>query len=147
MTTVTPSTRFVMGNDLAELRRMTQWVQESAGAAGIAPEVVRILDHCANEAVVNIISYAYEDAKRHDIVLELNKTAHGAGLVIRDDGKPFNMLEAPEHRPAENLAGAQIGGLGIHLIRRMAARCDYRREGGFNVLSLEAQPNPQHCNA
>ena len=147
MTTVTPSTRFVMGNDLAELRRMTQWVQESAGAAGIAPEVVRILDQCANEAVVNIISYAYEDAKRHDITLELNKTAHGASLLIRDDGKPFNMLDVPERTPAADLAGAQIGGLGIHLIRRMAARCDYRREGGFNVLSLEAQPNPQHCNA
>jgi anti-sigma regulatory factor (Ser/Thr protein kinase) len=147
MTPVTPTARFVMGNNVAELRRMTQWLRESAGAAGIAPDVVRILDQCANEAVVNIISYAYEDAERHDISLELIKTAHGASLVIRDDGKPFNMLDAPERRAAAGLADAQIGGLGIHLIRRMTARCDYRREGGFNVLSLEAQPKPQHCNA
>jgi hypothetical protein len=73
MTTVTPTTRFVMGNQVAELRRMTQWLQESAGAAGIEPDVVHILVQCANEAVVNIISYAYEDAKHHDIALELNK--------------------------------------------------------------------------
>jgi len=136
-----------MANDVAELRRMTQWLQESAGAAGIAPDVVRILDQCANEAVVNIISYAYEDAKRHDIALELNKTAQGACLMIRDDGRPFNMLEVPEHTPAASLADAQIGGLGIHLIRRMTARCDYRREGGFNVLSLEALSRLQPCNA
>jgi anti-sigma regulatory factor (Ser/Thr protein kinase) len=147
MTTAAPSNRFVMGNDVAELRRMTQWLQESAAAAGIARDLARLLDQCANEAVVNIISYAYEDEKHHDITLELSKSANGACLEIRDDGKPFNMLEVPEREPVASLADAQIGGLGIHLIRRMTARCDYRREGGFNVLSLEAHPKLQPCNA
>lgn len=147
MTTAILSNRFVMSNDMAELRRMTQWLQGSSKAAGIAPDIVRLLDQCANEAVVNIISYAYEDAKRHDIALELNKTALGACLVIRDDGRPFNMLEAPEREQAASLADAQVGGLGIHLIRRLMSRCDYRREGGNNVLFLEAQPKPQRCNA
>jgi serine/threonine-protein kinase RsbW len=71
----------------------------------------------------------------------------GARIVIRDDGKPFNPLEMPVHERCGCLADAKVGGLGIHLIRCLMARCDYRREGGINVLTLEAQRKLQPGNA
>ena len=147
MTTATLANRFVMGNDVAELRRMTRWLRQSAAAAGVAQDVVHVLDQCANEAVVNIISYAFDDGARHDIALELKPTEKGISLEIRDEGKPFNMLQAPERKPASKLADAEIGGLGVHLIRHLIDRCDYRREGGVNVLLLEAQHTRQPSNA
>jgi anti-sigma regulatory factor (Ser/Thr protein kinase) len=129
--------RIVIANQLSELRRMTQWLHESAAASGVADSAIFLLDFCANEAVVNIISYAYGDKLCHDITLQLHKTGAGARLEIRDDGKPFNPLDAPEHEPPRALDDATIGGLGIHLIRRLLPRCQYRRAGGVNVLSLE----------
>lgn len=130
--------RLVISNQVTELRRMTEWLWANGTAADIPQEVLFKLDVCANEAVMNIISYAYDDSRQHDITLELNKTATGACLVIQDDGKAFNLLEVPERKHAESLADAAIGGLGIQLIRRLMPRCDYQREGTFNVLSLEA---------
>jgi len=137
----------VIGNDLSELRRMTEWLRTSCNAAGIPKDVVYTLDFCANEAVANIISYAYDTPGPHHITLDLQETERGARLVIRDDGKPFNVLAAPEHQPPGNIEEARIGGLGIHLIRRLIADCEYQRSGGFNVLSLEARHKTQSHDA
>ena len=134
------SERFVMANDLGELRRMTQWLWTHAAEAGIAEEQVHLLDVCANEAVTNIISYAYADSVRHEVTLELSRIASGARLVIRDDGKAFDVARAPKHVAPTSLSDAEIGGLGLELIRRMTSRCEYRREDGYNVLTLETAP-------
>jgi len=139
--------RIVLNNDLNELRRMTQWLRTSAASAGIADALVQKLDLAANEAVTNIISYAYSDAARHDITLDLEKTGGGARLTICDDGAPFNILEVPEHAVPASLESAAIGGLGVHLIRGLTSRCEYRRENGKNVLTLETERELQTGNA
>jgi anti-sigma regulatory factor (Ser/Thr protein kinase) len=147
MTPAMPGDHIVIGNDVSELRRMTRWLWVSAAEADISHDLVHTLDVVANEAVANIIDYAYEDKGRHDISLELTKTSSGATLVIRDDGKPFNLLEVPEHKIPAGIDDATIGGLGVHLIRRLTTRCEYRREDHFNVLLLEAKHTNQTANA
>ena len=139
--------RIVIGNNVAELRRMSGWLRAYTEAADIPPECVHRLDVCANEAVTNIISYAYEEPGWHEITLELSETAQGVRLVIRDDGKPFNALEVPAHMTPASLDAAEIGGLGVHLIRRLMPHCDYRRENGINVLCLETEHKLQPGNA
>lgn len=141
------SDRIVLSNQVSELRRMTQWLWVTAASAGIAEALVQKLDLAANEAVTNIISYAYSDGMRHDITLELEKTGDGARLVIRDDGMPFNVLAVPEHAVPASLESAAIGGLGVHLIRGLTSRCEYQRENGFNVLLLETERELQTGNA
>jgi anti-sigma regulatory factor (Ser/Thr protein kinase) len=138
--------RLTISNEIAELRRMSEWLVSSGLACGIHQDVLRKLELCANEAVTNIISYAYDDSQGHDITLELDKTATGARLIIRDDGKPFNPLEVPPHRQPARLADATPGGLGIHLIRGLMSRCAYQRENGINVLRLEAHDTQQNKN-
>ena len=147
MTTAMLGDRIVISNDVAELRRMTTWLRACADAAEIPPELVHKLDICANEAVTNIISYAYDDGRRHEIALELVETASGVSLVIRDDGKPFNVREAPAHAKPASLDDAEIGSLGIHLMRRLMPHFDYRRENGVNVLSLNTEYKLPHANA
>jgi anti-sigma regulatory factor (Ser/Thr protein kinase) len=147
MTTTMLGDRFVIGNNAEDLRRMSQWLLASGAAADVPKELIGVLDYCAHEAVYNIISYAYNDTDRHEIELILSATATGASLEIRDDGKPFDVLAAPEHKQPVSLADAKIGGLGIHLIRRLITRCDYKRENGINVLRLEAQSKRLAGNA
>jgi anti-sigma regulatory factor (Ser/Thr protein kinase) len=134
--------RIIIGNRIEELRRMTYWLTDSASAAGMAKDLVMKLDVCANEAVMNIISYAFADSAPHEIVLDLTVISGGARLVIRDGGVPFNPLQLPEHTTPASLEDAEIGGLGVHL-----ARCDYQRDGGENVLCLEARQDPHPANA
>lgn len=129
--------QLVIANQLHELRRMTQWLHDSGQALGIAEDALFRLDVCANEAVTNIIDYAFVDNRRHNICIEMNKTPAGAILVIRDDGVNFNPLDMPEHQTPATLAEAAIGGLGIRLIKRMTSRCSFKRANGLNVLTLE----------
>ena len=44
-------------------------------------------------------------------------------------------------RPAESLNELrEPGGLGVHLVRRLAARADYRRVDGRNRVEVELAP-------
>lgn len=131
-------TTLVMRNDVAELRRMSVWLAAGCAASGMSKDVIQRMDLCANEALANIISYAYEEPGRHDITLELSARKNGVRLIIRDDGRPFDPVAAPEHHQPASLAEAEIGGLGLHLIRKLLSGCEYRREQNCNVLVLDA---------
>lgn len=88
------------------------------------------------EAVENIIAYAYADAA--EPWLEVRAERQGGSLVItlKDGGRPFNPLEheipnlslPAEERPA--------GGLGIFLTRRMTDAVSYAYADGCNILTL-----------
>lgn len=133
------SHRLTVRNDFSELRRMSAWLAQAAIACGLPRERIFDLDLCANEVVTNIISYAYEQAGGHEIDLRLHRASHGVSLEIQDDGRPFNPLAAALAPPPANLEEAPIGGLGIRLIRGMAAGCEYRRQDGMNVLTITAR--------
>lgn len=88
------------------------------------------------EAVQNIITYAYADAAAP--WLEVRAERQGGDLVItlKDGGRPFNPLkhEAPDlSLPAEE---RPVGGLGIFLTRSMTDAVSYAYEDGCNILTL-----------
>lgn len=128
--------RTTLGNDLAELPAALDWLEAALRAAGVGDAVVGELRLVAEESLSNVIRYAYADSARHSIELTVEIGGGEVHVVLRDDGRPFNPLAAPapdldapaEQRPA--------GGLGIHLLRRLVDRADYRREGHANVLRL-----------
>ncbi|MDB5805727.1 MAG: stage sporulation family protein [Betaproteobacteria bacterium] len=135
-----PQYQLTLANDLAELRRMSAWLAQACGEMGVSPERAADLDVCANEAVTNIISYAYDAPGNREIVLRLVRAGAGAGLTIEDDGRAFDPLAAPPPAAPASLAQAAIGGLGIKLMRRMMADCAYRRSGGKNFFTLTTYP-------
>ena len=63
----------------------------------------------------------------------------GGGFLsatVSDDGKPFDPLSLPEpdiHAPIEE---RKVGGLGIHLLRKLMDTVEYRRTGERNELSF-----------
>lgn len=132
------STTLVVTNRISELRRMSQWLRECCSRAGVPEDLIQRMDLCANEALANIMSYAYADQAAHEIALTLEAASDHARLSIRDDGKPFNPLAMPEHTLPDSLAEASVGGLGVHLIRNMMTSCAYERQAAHNVLTLDA---------
>lgn len=129
--------RISIRNEPGELRTMSLWLGQFGNDAALTHEVRFALDLCANEAVSNIINYAYIDQASHQITLELQKIKCGARLTITDDGTPFDLLNAPAKTSPDTLDDAPIGGLGIRLIRQLASRLHYERHNGLNVLTLE----------
>ena len=127
-----------IGNDLDLLREMSNWVATACNSLGLPDALSFRLDLAANEAVANAISYGYPAGVRGEIELRISKANGDAVLEIEDDGVAFNPLEMPEPLHLESLEASRIGGLGVPLIRRSMAQCEYQRRAGRNVLILKS---------
>lgn len=57
-------------------------------------------------------------------------------LVFKDDGVPYNPLEAKEPDITLSAADREIGGLGIFMVRKLMDTADYMYKDGKNILSL-----------
>jgi serine/threonine-protein kinase RsbW len=71
---------------------------------------------------------------------------HGRLLTLnfRDDGAPFDPTNVPPPDLDADIDERPVGGLGLHLIRRLAEEISYRREGGYNLLKVSLRiPTPE----
>lgn len=88
------------------------------------------------EAVVNVMNYAYPEVKRGDILLEVSADEHEVKFVLKDSGIPFDPTGYKEIDTTAHAANRTIGGLGIHLIRHYIDVVSYERTDGHNVLTM-----------
>jgi len=105
-------------------------------ARQIPPPVVQAADLALEEHLTNVMSYAYEDARDHDIIVRLEANDADFVIEVEDDGKPFDPTQAPKVDTSLPLDKKPIGGLGIHLIRRAMDEMRYTRQGNRNVLRM-----------
>jgi len=124
-------------NTIPEISRMSHWLTNSLASYGLSNSIQFRFDLCANEAVTNIISYAYPDQGTHEINLILTINTDKATLNIEDDGIAFNPLKVPEHSQPRTLNEAKIGGLGIDLIRHYVDDFNYQRLNDKNSFSMQ----------
>jgi serine/threonine-protein kinase RsbW/sigma-B regulation protein RsbU (phosphoserine phosphatase) len=89
-----------------------------------------------DEVVSNCVKYGYDDSLEHHIEIELGFENSSLEIVITDDGHAFNPLDFPEPDTSLPVELRPIGGLGIHLLRKMADRLEYQRADGRNRLAL-----------
>jgi anti-sigma regulatory factor (Ser/Thr protein kinase) len=95
-----------------------------------------------NEALPNIIGYAYPDDGDHDIAIALEDRGDRVVIEITDDGVAFDPFEREPFVEAASLADAAIGGRGIHLMRSFTDAQEYRRRDGTNLIRLSiCKPN------
>jgi anti-sigma regulatory factor (Ser/Thr protein kinase) len=124
-------------NDLAELERLNEAVTDFGAAAGLPEKILFDINLALEEIVTNVISYGYGDSADHRIGIRLRLRQEELTAEVEDDGRPFNPLESPEPDFAKPLEERPIGGLGIHLVRKVMSGLEYRREGGKNLLVMK----------
>ncbi len=89
-----------------------------------------------DEILSNIISYAYNDNDEHEIKIEVQPISTGIVLTIADDSSPFNPLDRREPDTERPIDEREIGGLGVHLVRKMVDESRYERLDDLNILKL-----------
>ena len=57
-------------------------------------------------------------------------------VEVSDDGRPFDPLTVAPADLDQALEERSIGGLGVHFVRRVMDRLEYRRDAGRNVLTM-----------
>ena len=133
-----PEETVVLENDISELEKLRKVLDGFGAKNNLSQNTVIEINLVLEEAVVNIIYYAYENKKeRHKIVIGLELANEVVVLRVEDDGVPFNLLHSPEPQFDTTVKKMKIGGLGIHLIRKLADSVSYRRTGGKNILTVQ----------
>ncbi len=126
-----------LSNQLAELDRLADEVEAFGERHAFPRKVIYQVRLVLDELLTNVISYGFSDGKEHEILVEMCLADSRLLLRIEDDANGFDPLQAdaPDLRsPAEDRA---IGGLGIHLVRKLMDSVRYERRDGKNRLFLE----------
>jgi anti-sigma regulatory factor (Ser/Thr protein kinase) len=134
---MTDSMNIEISNELSELERLHQTLADFCRRHGLAAQVARDLNLAVEEIVTNIITHGYADDREHRISVHLSLEQGEVKIDVEDDGRPFNPLEAPAVDTTTPLADRPIGGLGIHLVRKVTDGLEYKRLGDKNIFTLK----------
>jgi serine/threonine-protein kinase RsbW len=126
-----------ISNKLSELDRFNQRLREFGGQHALPDKIMHDLNLALEEILNNIISYGYTDSREHEIRVRLSEEPREIKAEVEDDGQPFNPLDAPEPDTVKSLEERTIGGLGIHLVRKIVDSLEYKRQGERNLLTIK----------
>jgi len=126
-------------NKLSELDRFNQALTEFGRQHRLPDKVMHDLNLALEEILTNIISYGYIDSREHEIRVSLSARPGEVRAEVEDDGQPFNPLEAPEPDITKPLEERTIGGLGIHLVRKLMDALEYKRRADRNILTIRKE--------
>jgi sigma-B regulation protein RsbU (phosphoserine phosphatase) len=123
-------------NRLEEVPQMMASIEDICAEEGIDEMTLLGINLALEEAVVNVVNYAYPEGTVGDIEMEVNADEKAITFILRDHGKPFDPTAAKEVDITLSAEERQIGGLGIHLIRNYMDEVKYDYCDGQNVLTL-----------
>jgi anti-sigma regulatory factor (Ser/Thr protein kinase) len=126
-----------LANDLADIPRVIVAFEEFCGRHGIAETAVAGINVALDEVLTNVVSYAFEDGAAHEIYVELQAQDRRLVIDVKDDGRPFDPLQALAPALSDDIEDRPIGGLGIHFVRSIVDDVRYRRADGWNIMTLE----------
>ena len=128
---------FELENDLSELETLCQHLNKFGQAIGLSEACITDINICLDELFTNIVSYGFEDDLEHIIQVTMNLDNQVLTLSIEDDGIPFNPLEKKDPEVPADLVDVRIGGLGIHIVKKLMDDIRYQRKQGKNKLTMK----------
>ena len=126
----------LLQNDVQQVPQLAQFVDEVCEAVGFDMPTTMQLNLAIEEAVVNVMNYAYPRGTVGDINIEAQANDMRLKFVISDKGEPFDPTAKSEVDTTLTADERPIGGLGIHLVRKIMDSINYERINGQNVLTL-----------
>ena len=131
--------KLTLPNDIETIPQMSEFVEIACEEAGFDMSTTMSLNLAIEEAVVNVMSYAYPEGEAGTVDIEAVTDESGITFRIIDSGIPFDPTTKGEVDTTLSAEERSIGGLGIHLVRQIMDSIAYQREGDRNILTLQKQ--------
>lgn len=131
--------KLVLKNEISEINKLAIFIEEVGEELNLPSELVFNLNLVLEEAVSNVILYAYPKEEHQEILLTARKSDKNLIFMLTDSGKEFDPTQAPDADITLSAEEREIGGLGIFLIRQIMNEVAYQRIEGKNVLTLGKQ--------
>ena len=130
-------------NKIRDLSRMPDVVAQLAEEQGLSDDVVFGLNVALDEMLSNIIKYGYTDDAIHEIRIRLSVADAVLTAEIEDDGQAFDPCAAAPVDVDAPLEERKVGGLGIHIVRKLMTEVGYERINGRNRLVMKMLLEPK----
>jgi len=133
-----PSFSMTIGTDPGQIAGVSAAFAEFADAHAVPAPVRRSVSVALDELLNNTITYGFAGRGEGDgaVSIEVELRPDRLCVTLTDNGKPFNPLEMSAPDTALPVEERQIGGLGIHLARRLMDEVAYHRRADRNVVTL-----------
>ena len=131
--------KLVIKNDISEISKLATFIEELSEELNLTPELNFNLNLVLEEAVSNVILYAYGKEVQKEIALLANMSNNNLIFVLTDSGKEFDPTKVPDADVTLSAEEREIGGLGIFLIRQIMDMVEYQRIDGKNALTMRKQ--------
>ena len=131
------SLTLTLRNDLAEISRLAAELEAFCEPLNPTPKAAMALQLALEETVTNVINHGYQDGQPHTFTVALSAADSRITAVITDDAPAYDPLARPEVDTSLPLEERPIGGLGVHLVKKLMDRAHYERRDGHNILTLE----------
>lgn len=126
----------ILHNDVSEVQKLAEWVETTCETMELPMSAVFQINLALEEAVVNVMNYAYPGQEGMPVRLTAEKQDNVVIFTLEDDGVAFDPTKADE--PDITLAAEDrpIGGLGIFLVNQIMSEVVYNRVGETNMLKM-----------
>ena len=131
--------KLVLSNNTEEVATLSDFVKDFLGQIEMDHKVSAGLRLALEETVVNVMNYAYPSGEYGEVTVFADSNFKEVRFTVVDSGFPFDptaVLAADITLDAKN---RPIGGLGIHLTRKLVDSVSYCWKHGNNVLTLTKQ--------
>ena len=126
----------VLPCDTSQTERLGEFMEQVCSQAGLDAASSTKLNIAVEEAVVNVMSYAYPADSQGEVRVDADVADGSIVLTVSDSGQPFDPTTVEPADTSLDADDRPIGGLGIHLMRRYTDNLQYERRDGRNVLTM-----------
>lgn len=98
--------------------------------------VRRSISVALDELVANALSHGLAGRDAGQMTVEVELDQERLTVILTDDGPPFDPFGQAAPYTTLSVEERPIGGLGIHLVRRLVDEVSYQRRDGCNVVVL-----------
>ena len=128
--------RLILHNDIQQIPQLADFLETIAYEMNLEQSLVLSLNLALEEAVTNVILYAYPKGADGLVDIEAIMKEKSLEFIISDSGTPFDPTAAPTADVSLSAEDRPIGGLGIFLVRQIMDDVRYERVDGKNRLLI-----------
>lgn len=122
-----------MTPEMGRQPEVSAFIEQFYESREVPMKVIMSMNIVLDEIFSNVVYYSGAASVR----ISCDAVDYRAVLVVEDDGSPYDPTQTEEPDTALTAEEREIGGLGIHMVRKMMDGVVYRREDGWNRLRME----------
>ena len=138
--------RLVLPNDIETIPQLNEFIDSVAEEVGLEMSLTMSLNLALEEAVVNVMEYAYPEGQKGNVEIEVTADQQWMTFVITDTGIAFDPTTKEDADTTLSAEERPIGGLGIFLVRQLMDVIDYKRQDNKNVLTLRKKLGEENAS-